>query len=515
MKHLLARMGTLVIASSLAASCANLGGLSGSTGNDAGTRDGTVACGGVGESCCNGNACDLGSTCGGGVCLRCGSAGEPCCNGATCANGLSCGAGGLCAASSSSSGSTSATSSGHVGTSTTGTTSTTATTSAARTETSRGSTASASSSSGVDAGCTPGAQQCSDGSHVETCDASGAWGDVWLCATGACSGGSCTGTATAAPPSCAVAGAGMTTCPAGTGSQSCCASLEVPGGAFFRTYTNVGSGATAEADPATVSGLRIDQYLVTVGRFRQFVAAWNSGGGPPPPSSGKHMHLNDGQGLANSGAPGTFETGWLATDDGNIAPTDANLACDPEDAGAKFATWTRSAGDQENLPINCVNWWEAYAFCIWDGGFLPSEAEWEYTAAGGSQEREYAWGSMAPGTACPGTGCEYAIYNCDYPSGGGTCTGVANLAPVGSAPLGVGTWGQLDMAGDVFEWNVDWYAAYADPCTDCAYLSSTATRAMRGGIFLSPAPRLVASYRYKYTPQNRNSYVGFRCARAP
>ena len=69
----------------------------------------------------------------------------------------------------------------------------------------------------------------------------------------------------------------------------------------------------------------------------------------------------------------------MTTDNGNIAPTNANLACSDS-----YATWTNTAGSQENLPINCVNWCEAYAFCIWDGGFLPSEAEWEYAAAGGS-----------------------------------------------------------------------------------------------------------------------------------
>jgi formylglycine-generating enzyme required for sulfatase activity len=42
---------------------------------------------------------------------------------------------------------------------------------------------------------------------------------------------------------------------------------------------------------------------------------------------------------------------------------------------------------------------EAYAFCIWDGGFLPSEAEWECAAAGGPDQREYPWGSTDPGTA--------------------------------------------------------------------------------------------------------------------
>jgi hypothetical protein len=49
------------------------------------------------------------------------------------------------------------------------------------------------------------------------------------------------------------------------------------------------------------------------------------------------------------------------------APTAANLACDATSGG----TWTVTPGSNETRPINCVNWWEAYAFCIWDGGFLP------------------------------------------------------------------------------------------------------------------------------------------------
>jgi sulfatase modifying factor 1 len=96
----------------------------------------------------------------------------------------------------------------------------------------------------------------------------------------------------------------------------------------------------------------LDKYDVTVGRFRQFVSAWNGGPGyMPQAGSGKHAHLNGGQGLATSGSPGTYEPGWAATDDGNIAPTNANLACK-----ALYVTWTASAGSNETLPINCVNW---------------------------------------------------------------------------------------------------------------------------------------------------------------
>jgi formylglycine-generating enzyme required for sulfatase activity len=181
--------------------------------------------------------------------------------------------------------------------------------------------------------------------------------------------------------------------------------LEVTGGTFYRTYdpSSIDAGAyvlvilaadggpTGEGDPATVSSFRLDEYDVTVGRFRQFVNAWN-GGWLPAEGSGKHTHLNGRLGLVNGASPGTYETGWASSDDSKVAPTNANLTPPP-------TSWTPSAGSNENLPIDNVNWWEAYAFCIWDGGFLPSEAEWEYAAAGGSQQREYPWGSTDPRTA--------------------------------------------------------------------------------------------------------------------
>jgi hypothetical protein len=63
-------------------------------------------------------------------------------------------------------------------------------------------------------------------------------------------------------PSCAPRGPGMTNC--GSCSESCCASLEVSGGTFFRSYENSGSGPTAEADPATVSTFRLDKFDTTV-----------------------------------------------------------------------------------------------------------------------------------------------------------------------------------------------------------------------------------------------------------
>ena len=302
--------------------------------------------------------------------------------------------------------------------------------------------------------------------------------------------------------------------------ESCCTTLTVTGGSYSRSY---GNSPFATGDPATVSTFRLDKYDVTVGRFRQFVAAWNNGSGwTPTAGSGKHTHLNGGQGLVNVGSSGGYEPGWLTSDNSNIAPTTSNLTSGQYCAGS--GTWTSAPGTNENLPINCVNWWEAYAFCIWDGGFLPTEAEWEY-AAGGGQMLDYPWGSTTPGTMCPGTGCSYAIYGCYYPNGSGNFSGTSNIAPVGTATLGAGPYGQLDLAGELWQWNLDWDQRYVSPCVDCAYLTDdpppgggggSPARIRRGGGFCGlTAQSLEPWYRLAGTPTGRSYSDGLRCGRTP
>ena len=170
-----------------------------------------------------------------------------------------------------------------------------------------------------------------------------------------------------------------------------------------------------------------------------------------------------------------------------------------------WQTWTDAAGSNETKAIDCVDWYEAFAFCIWDGGRLATESEWEYAAAGGADNLLYAWGSATPD-------CTYAnFYNGSYCSGGS-----GSVLAVGSTPKGNGKWGHTDLAGNVYEWTFDWYGTYpTSVSTDYANISSGSGRVTRGGFFYNLAVALRAACRGYgiYAPDERNYSVGARCAR--
>jgi sulfatase modifying factor 1 len=311
-------------------------------------------------------------------------------------------------------------------------------------------------------------------------------------------------TSAEAGPSCAPGGAGMTDC--GGGAESCCTTLLVTGGTFSRTYTNDGSGALGQTDSATVDSFMLDKYEVTVGRFRQFVLAWRAGWSPAV-GSGLHTHLNGGLGLGKSGAPGSYEPGWIVADNAAVSVSNGALVSE-----SPLSSWTELSGPNEKKPISTVNWQESYAFCIWDGAFLPSAAEWEYAAAGGSEQRQYPWGSTAPGVAS-----QYAIFGCLYPSGSGTCVDTGSVASVGSATAGAGKWGQLDLVGSMLEWNRDSNAAYDVPCTNCSNTITPEYRMRAGGAFNLPNANnyLFPGGRFWGDASTRAAGIGLRCARSP
>jgi formylglycine-generating enzyme required for sulfatase activity len=279
----------------------------------------------------------------------------------------------------------------------------------------------------------------------------------------------------AAPPPASPSCVGLPATCGANGLDSCCDSPVVVGGSYYRSYDVAGDANSGDlGSPATVSDLRLDRYEVSVGRFRAFV---NAGQGtqakPPTPNSGTH--------------PNKLGSGWDSSWNPNLSMDTFALIAAVK-CSATLQTWTDAAGPNESRPMNCVTWYDAMAFCIWDGGYLSTEAEWNYAAAGGAEQRAYPWSTPAGALGIDRLHASFADRSTTPPSclgdGMPDCT-VADLVPVGTKPLGNGRWGQSDLAGNVEEWTLDWYNEYELPCTDCASLIPRSPRTDRGGGFTS------------------------------
>ncbi len=246
--------------------------------------------------------------------------------------------------------------------------------------------------------------------------------------------------------------------------------------------------------PATVSDFYLDKYEITVGRFRQFVNAGMGTQANPPAAGAGANPLIPGSGWDSAWNE------WLATDAASLT---ANIKC-PSVNGQNH-TWTDAAGSNESKAMNCIEWHTAFAFCAWDGGRLPTEAEWNYAASGGSEQRYYPWSSPPTSTTIDDS---YAVY----------CGGTCSIQNVGSkSPKGDGKWGQADLGGNLSEWTLDYLDPYQTPCDNCADLNNVvmwdipSSREIRGGDFPDGAKGLQSAFRDFGSPGPDT--IGARCAR--
>jgi formylglycine-generating enzyme required for sulfatase activity len=289
----------------------------------------------------------------------------------------------------------------------------------------------------------------------------------------------------------------------------------VPGGAF-----RMGDAFFGDAQPVhavRVDGFWMDRHEVTNEEFARFVAATG------------YVTLAERKPDPKTLPPDAPAEGFQA---GSIVFTPPDQDVDLNDVRQWWryvpgANWRHPEGPGSDLkgreqhPVVHTCWYDAMAYAKWAGKRLPTEAEWEFAARGGLDQKPYCWGDDLK----PGGKWMANVWQGRFPSQNTKEDGFERTAPVGSFPAN--GYGLYDMAGNVWEWCLDWYRpdyyehsprdnprgpdASFDPQEP-----GTPKRVQRGGSFLCSD-----QYCVRYRPGGRGkggvdsaqSHLGFRCIR--
>jgi formylglycine-generating enzyme len=333
------------------------------------------------------------------------------------------------------------------------------------------------------AACQSGARHC-DGVSERVCDDEGHW-SARACSDG-CQAGYCRQSKSCdLRPVC------------GDDEVSCCQVTAVAGGSFGLPNDPTSGPGFAPVERA-VTAFGLDRFEVTIGRFRRFIRNYDDSGIPD----------------AGAGAlPELVGSGWRddwGPDTGEVPSSAA--------AVEKLLNNCKQVTDgtiPEDMAVGCVSWYLANAFCIWEGGRLPTEAEWSFAAMGGQEQRIYPWSAADLDDSIDDA---YAVYLAD---GADELTAPA---AVGHKPDGRGKFDNEDLSGNVWEWVADVYRSplRKGPCRadhtgdaalrDCMELDGTGERVVKGGGYDSRATELRNVTRLGVEPKVRVRDIGFRCA---
>ena len=157
--------------------------------------------------------------------------------------------------------------------------------------------------------------------------------------------------------------------------------------------------------------------------------------------------------------------------------------------------WEPMSG-YSDYPAIYVSWYGADEYAHWQGGSLPTEAQWEYACRAGSTTAYTGGNDKANGLG------DYGWYRENSQN---------QTHPVGTKKPNA--WGLYDMHGNVFEWCLDgWTQSYSpDPVEDPLIpITGIGNRMMRGGTYSNPAGQCRSAYRNNNTPGDSFFYHGFR-----
>jgi formylglycine-generating enzyme required for sulfatase activity len=276
--------------------------------------------------------------------------------------------------------------------------------------------------------------------------------------------------------------------------------VRLPGGQF-RMGTDDAEGFPSDGEgpvrAVAVSPFLIDRCAVSNNDFGRFVAATG--------------YVTEAE-----------RFGWSFVFAGFL-PAEMRRACPRPDgtpwwAAVTGADWRRPEGpgsdlrDRPDHPVVHVSWGDAATYAAWAGKRLPTEAEWEYAARGGRDQRRYPWGDELT----PGGRHMANIWQGRFPVTNTAEDGYRGTAPVHAFPPN--DYGLHNMAGNVWEWCADWWGAThaGRDIRDRVGPSSGSAKAMRGGSYLCHASycnRYRVAARSSNTPDSAGGNLGFRCVR--
>lgn len=279
--------------------------------------------------------------------------------------------------------------------------------------------------------------------------------------------------------------------------------VKLDGGAFLmgtnstEGFPNDGEGPVREI---TLDPFYIDQTPVTNARFAEFVRA-------------------------TSYRTEAERFGWSFVFQGHIPEerraqlVDDTVLAAPWWCKVPAADWQHPEGpesntaDRNDFPVTHVSWNDAAEFARWSGKRLPTEAEWEFAARGGLEQKRFPWGDELT----PGGRHMCNVWQGEFPLRDLAEDGYAGTSPVKAFPAN--KYGLYSVSGNTWEWCSDWFhPSYhlVGTRTNPTGPATGRSRVMRGGSYLcheSYCNRYRVAARTANTPDSSTTNIGFRCVR--